>query len=390
MLLSIIIVNYNVKYFLEKCLNSVERAASGMKTEVIVIDNASTDDSIAYLKPKFPRVDFVRNEENKGFAKANNQALHQSSGEYVLFLNPDTIIPEDAFSNCIAFMEGKPDAGALGVRMIDGSGKYLPESKRGFPSLRTAFYKLSGIISLFPYSPHFAKYYLGHLKEKEVNEADVLAGAFFLTTRKVLNITGSFDEAFFMYGEDVDLSYRIQQSGFKNYYFPITTIVHFKGESTKKGNMDYVKMFYNAMRIFVKKHYEKQGSVFLRYAIEAAIRLRALPAAILTILPSQKSQAGNTALRTVILGDKGDAEKAFELLNKDKLQQRRYIHAVPGAVRPPGPFDELIMCEHSISYKYMIALVQELSGQTVFRFYDSRSNVMIGSDSKNKSGMVVV
>ncbi len=215
-----------------------------------MVDNNSSDNSIEYLTSRFPQVRFEANKENVGFAKGCNQGLKMSCGKYVLFLNPDTIVPEDCFQKCISFFEANTDAGALGIKMLDGSGKFLKESKRSFPSPVTSLYKLFGLSTLFPRSTIFSKYHLGHLNENENHEVDVLAGAFMMIRKDVLEKTGSFDETFFMYGEDVDLSYRIQKAGYKNYYFAGSCIVHFKGESTKKGTMNYVRMFYNAMSIF--------------------------------------------------------------------------------------------------------------------------------------------
>lgn len=257
--ISIIIVNYNVKHFLEQCLLSVQAALKNIQGEIIVIDNASSDDSINYLQPKFPLVKFIANTENTGFGKACNQGFKLSSGRYILFLNPDTIVPEDCLEKCIPFLNSHADAGALGIKMLNGDGKFLKESKRAFPSLSTSLFKMSGLAGLFPHSKIFAKYYLGHLDENKNHEVDVLAGAFMLIKRNVLELTGGFDEAFFMYGEDIDLSYRIQKAGFKNYYFSETQITHFKGESTKKGSLNYIKMFYGAMSIFVNKHYKNAG-----------------------------------------------------------------------------------------------------------------------------------
>ena len=217
MQLSVIIVNYNVKYFLEQCLCSVLKACTDIETEIFVVDNNSTDGSRPFLEPLFPSVNFIWNDSNAGFAKANNQAVVKATGGHILFLNPDTIVPEDCFEKCLEFFKANPLAGALGVHMIDGSGKFLQESKRAFPSPLTSFYKLTGFTGLFPQSKIFAKYYLGHLSEKENHEVDVLAGAFMMLPRGVINKTGSFDEQFFMYGEDVDLSYRVQQAGFKNF-----------------------------------------------------------------------------------------------------------------------------------------------------------------------------
>ncbi|MEO5945930.1 MAG: glycosyltransferase [Chitinophagaceae bacterium] len=275
MKLSVIIVNYNVKLFLEQCLCSVQKAILGMDAEIIVIDNNSSDNSIDYLTPKFPAVNFIANKENTGFAKACNQGLLQSKGNYILFLNPDTIVPEDCFTKCISFFETNKDVGAIGIRMLDGSGIFLKESKRSFPSPSTSLYKLFGLAKMFPHSKVFSRYHLGHLNENENNEVDVLAGAFMMIKKEVLDKTGGFDETFFMYGEDVDLSYRIQKAGYKNYYFADSSIIHFKGESTRKGSMNYVRMFYNAMSIFVRKHYGGSKAGLFSFLIHIAIWFRA-------------------------------------------------------------------------------------------------------------------
>lgn len=273
--LSVIIVNYNVKHFLEQCLYSVRQALLKTNGEVIVIDNCSTDNSLAYLQPLFPEVRFVNNKENLGFARACNQGLKMSTGRFILFLNPDTILPEDNFASAIRFMDEHPEAGALGSKMLDGSGTFLKESKRAFPSPLTSLYKLFGLSKLFPRSAHFSRYHLGHLDENKHNEVDVLAGAYMLIRKDVLDETGGFDERFFMYGEDVDLSYRIQKSGRKNYYFAGSPIIHFKGESTRKGSMNYVRMFYSAMSLFVRKHYGGSRAGIFNGLIHLAIWFRA-------------------------------------------------------------------------------------------------------------------
>ncbi|HKK79164.1 MAG TPA: glycosyltransferase [Phaeodactylibacter sp.] len=275
MKLSIIIVNYNVKYFLEQALLSVRRACVGLDAEVWVVDNNSVDDSVPMVREKFPEVHLIANEGNPGFSIANNQAIRASTGEYVLLLNPDTVVEEDTFRKCIEFMDAHPNAGGLGVRMIDGSGAFLPESKRGFPSPWVAFCKTVGLSRLFPKSRLFNRYHLGYLGEFETNEIEVLAGAFMFMRRSVLDEVGLLDETFFMYGEDIDLSYRIIQGGYQNYYFPETTIIHYKGESTKKGSLNYVKAFYQAMIIFARKHFEgRQAKVFV-WMLQLAIYLRA-------------------------------------------------------------------------------------------------------------------
>lgn len=270
MKLSVIIVNYNVKYFLEQALLSVRRAGEGIAMEIWVVDNNSVDESVAMVREKFPEVQLIANTHNPGFSVANNQAMARSRGEYILLLNPDTVVKEDTFQRCIKFMDAHPDAGGLGVRMIDGSGNFLPESKRGFPSPWVAFAKTFGLARLFPQHKWFNHYHLGYLDEHQIHEVEVLAGAFMWLRKSVIDEIGGLDEDFFMYGEDIDLSYRIVQAGYKNYYLPETTIIHYKGESTKKGSLNYVKTFYKAMIIFARKHMGKQASLFvlmLRFAI---------------------------------------------------------------------------------------------------------------------------
>ena len=275
MQLSIVIVNYNVKFFLEQCLHSVFKATKDIESEVFVVDNNSVDGSCIMIKEKFPQVKLIQNKTNLGFSKANNQAIRQSSGKYILILNPDTIVEETTFKDVITFMENNDTAGALSVKMIDGTGNFLPESKRALPTPIVAFYKIFGFSSLFPKSKIFGKYHLGYLNENEINEVDILPGAFMLIRKETLDKTGLLDEDFFMYGEDIDLSYRIQKAGYKNYYFPKATIIHYKGESTKKSSINYVKVFYNAMIIFAKKHFTKQNAFLFSTLINLAIYFRA-------------------------------------------------------------------------------------------------------------------
>ncbi|MCK5729921.1 MAG: glycosyltransferase, partial [Draconibacterium sp.] len=274
--LSIVIVNYNVKYFLEQCLHSVLKALTNIKSEVFVVDNNSVDGSAQLIREKFPQINFIENQENVGFSKANNQAIRLAEGKYILLLNPDTIVEENTFSRIIDFMNQNPEAGGLGVKMIDGKGAFLPESKRGLPTPWVAFYKMFGISKLFPKSKKFGKYHLSYLDENEIHEVDVLAGAFMLIRKKTLDKIGLLDETFFMYGEDIDLSYRITLGGYKNYYYPETTIIHYKGESTKKGSLNYVKVFYNAMIIFARKHFSDGNAKVFSLLIHLAIYFRAL------------------------------------------------------------------------------------------------------------------
>jgi|YNPMSStandDraft_2_1061718.scaffolds.fasta_scaffold00152_6 GT2 family glycosyltransferase len=273
--LTVIIVNYNVKHFLEQCLISVFRASQNIDLEVFVVDNASVDGSVEMVQKKFPQVQIIKNKKNVGFSKANNQAIKISQGKYVLLLNPDTIVQEDTFLKCIDFMEKHPEAGALGIKMIDGSGNFLPESKRSLPTPWVAFYKIFGLSKLFPKNKKFGKYHLTYLDKNQNHEVEVLSGAFMLIRKSVLNEIGLLDEDYFMYGEDVDLSYRIQKAGYKNYYFAESQIIHFKGESTKKGSLNYVLVFYKAMLIFAKKHFSKGNISLFMFLIQTAVYFRA-------------------------------------------------------------------------------------------------------------------
>jgi GT2 family glycosyltransferase len=275
MKLTVVIVNYNVKYFLEQCLISVQKACEGIIAEVYVVDNNSVDGSVAMVAEKFPWVKLIANTENTGFSKANNQAMRLAKGEYVLLLNPDTVVQEDTFHKVVQFMDEHPDAGGLGVRMVDGKGHFLPESKRGLPTPAVAFYKIFGLSALFPKSPRFGRYHLGNLSADETHEIEILSGAFMLMRKKTLDQVGLLDEAFFMYGEDIDLSWRIIQGGWKNYYYPDTRIIHYKGESTKKGSLNYVYVFYNAMVIFATKHFSERHAKWFSFFIQLAIWLRA-------------------------------------------------------------------------------------------------------------------
>ncbi|WP_375434788.1 glycosyltransferase family 2 protein [uncultured Hymenobacter sp.] len=277
MKLSVVIVNYNVCYFLEQALLSVRRAAEKLEqpVEVFVVDNNSVDGSVAMVRSRFPEVILVENKDNPGFSVANNQALRETQGEYLLLLNPDTVVEEDTFRACCAFMDEHPNAGGLGVKMLDGQGKFLPESKRGLPTPWVAFYKIFGLAKLFPKSRKFGRYHLGFLDKDQTHEVEVLSGAFMMMRQATLEQVGLLDEDYFMYGEDIDLSYRITQGGWKNYYFPHTRIIHYKGESTKRTSVNYVFVFYRAMVIFARKHFAPKQAGMFSLLINAAIWLRA-------------------------------------------------------------------------------------------------------------------
>ena len=253
--LSIIIVHYRVPVFLEQCLLTVNRAIQGLLAEIIVVDNASTYNSITDLQSLFPDVHFISQVENIGFAKANNLGLTHAKGRYILFLNPDTLVPENTLSHCVEYLDQQPNCGAVGVRMINGFGNYLPESKRARPTLTNTFFKLTGAAALFPSSRLFNNYALGHLSIQQQHRVEVLAGAFMMVRKEILDQLAGFDPNFFMYGEDVDLSVRIQQLGYTIFYLGDVCIVHYKGQSSRNRTQIQNRIFYTAMLLFVKKHY---------------------------------------------------------------------------------------------------------------------------------------
>ena len=269
--LSVIIVNYNVRHFLEQCLLSVKKAAEKITAEIIVVDNNSADGSCSMVNSEFPDVKLIINTENKGFSAGCNQGIKNSKGEFILLLNPDTVVEEDTFVKCIDFMKHHPDASALGVRMINGHGKLLPESKRALPTPLTAFFKMIGLSKLFPKSPFLNRYYLGHIDSYETAPADILSGAFMFIRKVAIDKTGPLDETFFMYGEDIDLSYRFIKEGYRNYYYPEVKIIHYKGESTRKGDINYIVHFYKAMLIFVRKHFGWKKNLTLYFLLQIAV-----------------------------------------------------------------------------------------------------------------------
>jgi GT2 family glycosyltransferase len=273
--LSIIIVNYNVQHFLEQCLQSVFTALKNVQGEVWVIDNNSVDGSVEMVREKFPDVKLYESKDNLGFSKGNNLAMRQSKGEYTLLLNPDTLVEEDTFEKVLSFMDKNSDIGGLGVKMVDGKGNFLPESKRSLPTPSVAFYKIFGLSSLFPKSKRFGKYHCGHIDDNQTHEIEILSGAFMLMRKEALDKVGFLDEDFFMYGEDIDLSWRLIKAGYKNYYFADTRIIHYKGESTKKSSVNYVFVFYNAMIIFAKKHFSSKNASIFSSIIKLAIYFRA-------------------------------------------------------------------------------------------------------------------
>lgn len=325
MKLSVVIVNYNVSHYLLQCVDSLSHALRGIDSEVIVVDNHSRDNSIALLRHHHPEVRIVENLHNLGFAKANNIAIRQSHGEYVLLLNPDTIVSESAVKGVISFLDSHPEAGSAGVRMLNADGSVAPESRRGVPTPMTAFYKLSGLCGMFPKSRRFGRYYLGHLPWDSPQQIEVVSGAFCMLRASVLKKVGLLDEDYFMYGEDIDLSYRILKSGATNWYVP-ETILHYKGESTHKSSFRYVHVFYQAMHIFFRKHFSHLG-LFISIPIKTAIIVKASSALLLMLTERMRLSLGfarrNNSLLTgplLCVGSDSMVATCREISNKHGLE----------------------------------------------------------------------
>lgn len=366
--ISVIIVSYNVRYFLEQCLASLQKSLTGLNHEVFVVDNNSSDSSIEYLQPIFPSVRFIANNKNLGFAKANNQAISIATGRYILFLNPDTIIGESSIHNVISHLDSTPGAGAAGIRMIDGSGRFLRESKRGFPSPWAAFCRFSGLSELFPRSTSFARYYLGHLADDQDHEIEALSGAFLMVRKSVLDITGGFDERFFMYAEDIDLSYRIIKAGFKNIYVAGSPIIHFKGESTIK-DQQYRDRFYRAMVLFNEKYNHGLGNSLKRQLLQWAIRLVALSG------NRKFKEAQESTGLTGKISCKGDPLSIKEIESHFQID--------PGSgnlVFCPGP---------SFSYENAITEMMESPGKYAYFLHGKGTRSLVGSGDKTRQGVAL-
>lgn len=386
-----------MKYFLEQCLLSVIKALKNIDGEIIVVDNNSSDGSCLFFQNKFPEVQFFWNRINSGFAKANNQGLKIARGENILFLNPDTIVPEDCFEKCISFVE--KHTCALGIKMLDGSGNFLKESKRAFPSPLISFYKLSGLSKLFPHSKAFSKYYLGNLSENENHEVDVLAGAFMMIHKKILDKVGGFDEDFFMYGEDIDLSFRIQKAGFTNWYFAESSIIHFKGESTKKGSLNYVKMFYKAMSIFVKKHYGSSRSWLFSFFIHIAIFIRASFSAITRLLKWNRISGNKTNenIQSVVAGSRDEYKEVNALFTNAGKSEIITGRIETDDIKSPDsigsfrnlknilqnhPVKEIVFCQGALPFKKIIESLHLVPKDISIRLFSEGSHAIIGSNER--------
>lgn len=396
MQLSVIIVNFNVKYFLEHCLLSVIKACKEIEAEIFVVDNNSADGSREYLTPKFPEVKFIWNHDNKGFAKANNSVLARAKGDHILFLNPDTIVGENCFANCLQHFKMHDDCGAVGVHMIDGSGEFLKESKRSLPTPAAGFYKMTGLAGVFPESGMFAQYYAGNLPERENNITEALSGAFFMISRRALDMTGGFDDDFFMYGEDLDLSYRVMKSGLKNYYLGETVIIHFKGESTTKKSGEYLKQFYGAIQLFINKHHsDKKLSHSLMSGVIATGKTFA---ELQNRLFKDKPVPATVTYKSILITCDNAQSRAHTLL---QLQEYCGVKDIFICTEESDVIDVVTIIEEKkinavvfcinddFTYNDAITWLQFMPVSCQVLFYPESATSIIGSNNKNERGIVI-
>jgi GT2 family glycosyltransferase len=384
MQLSIIIVSYNVRYFLEQCLASLRIATQNLRAEIWVVDNNSSDESIAYLTPLFPEVHFLPKSHNAGFAAANNDALWRCSGQYVLFLNPDTIVAEDALLGPLQYLEDHPNAAALGIRMVDGSGRFLPESKRGFPSAFTSLCKMAGLHKLFPTSRLFARYYLGHLPAHQTTPVEILAGAYMMVRQSVLNKIGGFDEKFFMYGEDIDLSYRITQAGYQNIYYADSTIIHFKGESTSRHSLGYIKVFYGAMQLFVKKHFVGRNAWAFRLILRAGIAIRATTDILRRMMPLKRTNPMPPVISWHAIGWPPHIDKPPAIQSRGVRIPARWDNATSTSS------SLLLVLGHSLSIKEGIKKLEQYGTKKTCWLHLAKTNSLVMSSHKTTAGIDAV
>jgi GT2 family glycosyltransferase len=383
MQLSVIILNYNVRYFLEQCVLSVQKALENIEGEIIVVDNDSSDDSCEMMKQRFPSVTLIVNKENSGFPKGNNIGVAAAKGEYLCILNPDTVVAEDTFIKVLAFAKQHTDLGIVGCKLIDGTGNFLPESKRGVPTPWVAFTKIMGLYKIFPKSSLFNRYYAQHIKENETGKVAILVGAFMVLKRDLYLEVGGFDEDCFMYSDDIDLSYMVLQKGKSNYYFHETTVIHYKGESTIKDGV-YMKRFQEAMHFFYKKHF--RVSVLFDWLMQIA-------AYFFTLLKKNKANAIEYKIAGVVLYSKNENLK--EQLEQ-QLQKKLVWHTeierntLISQTESGNVKTEILLDNNGFSFKQIIAFLEENKNKGfLFKIIPSTSSFLIGSNSSNDKGKVV-
>lgn len=373
MQLSVVILNYNVRYFLEQCIDSVQKAIQNLDAEIIVVDNNSPDNSCEMVKTKFPNVVLIENKENSGFPKGNNIGVDLAKGQYVCILNPDTVVAEDTFEKVLAFASSKPDLGIVGCKLIDGTGNFLPESKRGIPTPFVAFTKIAG---LYKISNAFGKYYASHLPENQTGKVEILVGAFMVMKRETYLEVGGFDENCFMYSDDIDLSYMVLKTGKSNYYFAETAVIHYKGESTVRDGL-YMKRFREAMDFFYKKHF--RTSALFDFFMKTG-------AYFFMLAKKNKAVDEKIPTRYLLISDDQDLKTEIEKQTPNLSMTSDFQSLEPIDVSDT----EIIFDTKHIDYKVIIVQMQRLkkTGAT-FKIAHQESGFLIGSNSSNDRGKII-
>ena len=387
MQLSVIILNYNVRYFLEQCVLSVQKALENIEGEIIVVDNHSWDDSCEMMKQRFPNITLIENKENSGFPKGNNMGVAVAQGEYLCILNPDTVVAEDTFVKVLAFAKQQADLGIVGCKLIDGTGNFLPESKRGVPTPWVAFTKITNLYKFFPNSSLFNKYYAQHVSENETGKVAILVGAFMVIKRDLYLEVGGFDEKCFMYSDDIDLSYTVLQKGKSNYYFHDTSVIHYKGESTIKDGT-YMRRFREAMHFFYQKHF--RGSFFF----DVFMRLGAFFFAILKKNQAKKVNSNtdfNISEYILCSADEGLKNKLEKQLRK-KVHQTAFLNGNTLFSHPNNNQNqiEILLDNACFSFQEIIAFLEKNKNKGyTFKIIPKSTAYMIGSNSSNDRGEVI-
>ncbi|TXE10383.1 glycosyltransferase family 2 protein [Gelidibacter salicanalis] len=362
MKLSVVILNYNVRYFLEICLRSVEAALSDIDAEIILVDNHSSDDSCDMVSQLFPHVILIKNEQNLGFSKGNAIGVAVAKGVYVCILNPDTVVGEDTFKTCLNYADGIPDLGILGCQLVDGRGQFLPESKRNIPRPKIAIKKVLGLSN---------GYYANHLKPSEGGPVSVLVGAFLLLKKQVYDNVGGFDEDYFMYGEDIDLSYRILKAGYHNHYYGQISCIHFKGESTIKDKT-YARHFYGAMQLFYHKHFKSN------LCFDTLVRMGVWMSSAL----GKTSKQSPSPIKEYLLVSNNPEFGAQLPFNYKSINSNTAV--TKGS--------QVIFDANTLSFKEIIESMVALSSQdsVSFRILSADAQFIIGSDSSQQRGEVLL
>jgi GT2 family glycosyltransferase len=384
MQLSIIILNYNVRFFLEQCVLSVQAALQHIDGEIIVVDNNSSDASCQMMKTRFPNIKFIENKKNTGFPKGNNIGVAEAKGEYICIINPDTVVAEDTFEKILNTNNWQLNTGILGCKLIDGTGKFLPESKRGIPTPWVAFTKIFGLYKIFPKFRMFNQYYAQHLTENQSGNVEILVGAFMVMKRDLYLEVGGFDENCFMYSDDIDLSYRLLKSGKINYYFCETSVIHYKGESTMKDGT-YMKRFQEAMDYFYSKHFKKSAffSLFMK-----------IGSFFFVFLKKNKKGVPNRRIDNYILISENELlkEKLEKLLGKNvKLLSTSFKNELPSMLKRTDTNVEVIFDQNNLSFSNIISAMEEFKTERItFKIIPHSCDFMIGSNSSNDRGEVVM